>query len=94
MPPWRALWLGGALLGCVGGSAQPAQPTAASEGFVTGADDVRLFYRMIRTQGDTLLFLHRWEVGQGWADLGKAVHVWSWRGCRKPFADGVSIGAY
>ena len=58
MSPWRVLWLGGTLLGCAGGFTQPMHPIPASEGFVTGEDDVRLFYRTVGTQGDTLVFLH------------------------------------
>ena len=58
MLPWRALCLGGTLLGCAGSSAQPGQPAPTKEGFVTGADGVRLFYRTVGTRGDTLLFLH------------------------------------
>jgi hypothetical protein len=29
---------------------------------------------------DLVIRIDRWQLGQGWADLGKAVHVWSWRG--------------
>jgi proline iminopeptidase len=58
MPHCRARWLVGALLGCAGGSAQPGQPTPANEGFVTGADEVRLFYRTVGIRGDTVIFLH------------------------------------
>ena len=29
---------------------------------------------------DLVIRIDRWQLGQAWTDLGKAVHVWSWRG--------------
>ena len=58
MSPWWSLWLFGSLLGCTNRSARTPQPTTANEGLVAGADDVRLFYRIVGTRGDTLIFLH------------------------------------
>ncbi len=46
------------MLGCTPGSHRFEWPAPAQEGFVTGADRVRLFYRTVGRRGDTLVFLH------------------------------------
>jgi proline iminopeptidase len=55
---WRCLLLGSAAVGCFGHAGQVAPAVPAHEGFVTGADRVRLFYRVVGGRGDTLVFLH------------------------------------
>ncbi len=57
LPSWPLL-LSCALMGCSGSASRVAPPAPAQEGFATGADQVRLFYRVLGTLGDTLVFLH------------------------------------
>ena len=57
-PAWSVLLLSAALAACAGRSPGVGPSLAVHEGYVVGADQVRLFFRTVGTGGDTLVFLH------------------------------------